>query len=94
MSRRTPKSDKLVGEVLDMSYHRNGVSGRGFWTVLFVGHPEADSLVAGNTFVATFFPADESEDEDWDVEACISVLRLSDLNDGNAEHVERGQLPA
>lgn len=73
-----------------MSYHRNGVSGRGFWTILFEGHSDADSIVAGHTFVATFFPAEEFEEDFEDVEACTAVLRLSDLNDSNAEQAWRG----
>lgn len=33
-----------------MSYHRNGISGRGFWTIIFRGHEDADSLVKGYVF--------------------------------------------
>ncbi len=78
-----------------MSFHRNGVSGRGFWNVIFKGHPDADSMVAGYTFVATFFPKAEEQDKcaecehDGD-EACVAVLRLDNLNEGNAEQAWRG----
>lgn len=90
--RGTPKSAKVVGECLGMSYHRNGVSGRGFWTILFRGHDDADSLVKGNLFVATFFPKEEGDEEEDipDVEACVAVLRLDDLNAGDAEQAWRG----
>ena len=86
---------KLVGEVLDMSYHRNGVSGRGFWTILFEGNKHADSLVKGHRFVATFFHKEDGEtDENGNSyvpeEACVAVLRLADLNEGNAELAWRG----
>lgn len=86
------RDSKSVGEVLDMSYHRNGVSGRGFWNIIFKGHEDADNIVAGHIFVATFFPADEME-EGYEAEgddACVAVLRLGDLNQGNAEQAWRG----
>jgi hypothetical protein len=78
-----------------MSYHRNGVSGRGFWTILFRGHDDADSLVKGHLFVATFFPKEDGEEDEegtsWvPEEACVAVLRLDDLNEGNAEQAWRG----
>lgn len=77
-----------------MSYHRNGVSGRGFWTILFVGHEDAGNTVAGFRFVATFFPREPEnpEDDRYDqpVEACVSVLRIQDLNEGNADMAWRG----
>lgn len=79
-----------------MSHHRNGVSGRGFWTILFVGHEDADSnTVAGFRFVATFFPREpENPEDDSDefatVEACVAVLRVQDLNEGNADMAWRG----
>ncbi len=85
-----------MGEVLDMSYHRNGVSGRGFWTILFVGHEDAEvTTIAGFRFVATFFPREpdnpaDDRDGQTPVEACVSVLRVQDLNDGNAENAWRG----
>jgi len=96
LAKRIPKSGRLVGEVLDMSYHRNGVSGRGFWTILFVGHDDAEiTTIAGFRFVATFFPrepdnpADDS-DEFSTVEACVAVLRVQDLREGNADIAWRG----
>jgi hypothetical protein len=84
-----------------MSYHRNGVSGRGFWNIIFRGHDDADGMVAGHTFVATFFPAEEvGEDEEecerhtgpdyGPEEACVAVLRLDDLNNSNADQAWRG----
>jgi hypothetical protein len=79
-----------------MSYHRNGISGRGFWNIIFRGHDDADSLVKGHTFVATFFPREpelgfEADNPDDDtVEACVAVLRLDDLNKSNAEQAWRG----
>ena len=79
-----------------MSYHRNGISGRGFWTILFVGHDDAEiTTIAGFRFVATFFPrepdnpADDSDDF-VAVAACVSVLRVQDLRDGNAQNAWRG----
>ncbi len=87
---------KTVGDVLDMSYHRNGVSGRGFWTILFMGHEDADSnTIAGFRFVATFFPwepenSKDDSDEFSTVEACVAVLRVQDLAVGNAEMAWRG----
>jgi hypothetical protein len=85
---------KVVGEVIDMSFHRNGVSGRGFWNIIFKGHPDADSIVAGYTFVATFFAKEEQDkcdecEHEGDV-ACVAVLRLDDLNEGHAEQAWRG----
>jgi hypothetical protein len=86
---------KKVGEVLDMCYHRNGTSGRGFWTILFKGHSNASSKVAGHTFVATYFPGEESADEDPEdyreaEAACVAVLRLGDLDQGHANQCWRG----
>jgi hypothetical protein len=87
-------SGKLVGNVLNMSYHRNGVSGRGFWTILFEGHKDSEKLIAGYTFVATFFPPielDEDEDETYEsAEACVAVLRVSDIVKGNTQAAWRG----
>lgn len=88
-------SGKVVGKCLDMSYHRNGVSGRGFWTILFEGHPSAEKLIANFTFVATFFPREpdnpEDDSDEFDtIEACVAVLRLNDINKGNADMAWRG----
>jgi hypothetical protein len=80
---------KLVGEVIDMSYHRNGVTGRGFWNIIFKGHPNADEIVAGYKFVATFF-AQETGEDDLVTPACVAVLRLCDLQADNAEPAWRG----
>lgn len=95
LGKRRPKSDRTVGEVLDMSYHRNGVSGRGFWHIIFKGHDDADGQVAGYRFIATFFPREpdnpEDDSDDFDtVEACVAVLRVEDINAGNAEMAWRG----
>ena len=85
------KIKPLVGPVLDMSYHRNGVSGRGFWTILFEGHPDSEEKsIKQHAFVATFFPREEDEDGNTLEEACVSVLRLRDLNAKNAERSWRG----
>ena len=86
------KSGKLVGDVTDMSYHRNGSGGRGFWSILFEGHPGAEDLVANHTFIATFFPADEvDEDGDYEgTEACVAVLRVNDISKGNLHFGWRG----
>ena len=88
MSQIIAMSNKLVGEVIDMSFHRNGISGRGFWTILFKG------TTVGGVFVATFFPKGEFVSEDGDLvdgeEACVAVLRLEDLKEGNAKTTWRG----
>ena len=78
---------KTVGEVLDMSYHRNGISGRGFWTIIFTGAPKTDE--ADQTFVATFFPEEEM-DGSPNVEACVAVLLIGDLVDRCASNGWRG----
>ena len=71
---------KRVGLVVDMSYHRNGVSGRGFWTILFEGAKGSD--IEGESFVATYFPGGD--------EICTAVLRLDPLIAGNADNCMRG----
>jgi hypothetical protein len=84
-----------------MSYHRNGVSGRGFWHIIFKGHDEAGEQVAGYRFIATFFPAEEVDPNEEECErhrgpdygpeeACVAVLRVEDINAGNAEMAWRG----
>ena len=84
------RSEKLVGNVLNMSYHRNGSSGRGFWTILFEGHPESEDITANHTFVATFFPKEEAICEFAEVDACVAVLRVTDIAKGNTEQAWRG----
>ena len=87
---------RTVGEVLDMSYHRNGVSGRGFWTILFLGHEDADSnTIAGLRFVATLFPRPPGfrapdDSAEFVAEACVAVLRVQDLEAGDANMAWRG----
>jgi hypothetical protein len=72
---------RLIGEVVDMDYHRNGISGIGFWTIIFEASDESDC--AGQTFVATYFPNDENE-------CFTAVLRLNDLTKGNSGGCMRG----
>ena len=74
---------KRIGKVLDMGYHRNGVGGEGFWTILFEGPGRKFSRSKGHTYVATFFPNDENE-------VRTAVLLVSDLIRGNAKGTMRG----
>jgi hypothetical protein len=74
-------AEPVVGKVVDMDYHRNGISGEGFWTIIFEGGEGSDC--AGQTFVATFFPNEENE-------CFTAVLRLNDLTKANAGGCMRG----
>lgn len=71
-------SKRVVGRVIDMGYHRNGVSGEGFWTIIFEGADGSD--VAGEVFVATYF----GDDDDVIRTAVLRVKSLAygDANDG------------
>jgi hypothetical protein len=86
ISIRTRKRINLVGRVLDVGYHRNGVCGAGFWTVLFVGHKDADETVRGSRFVATRFDHGTLDSSDLR----IAVLRVDDLDHGDANNCWRG----
>ena len=77
----------LVGEVEDMSFHRNGISGEGFWTILFKGHEDADSTIKGQRFLATVASKTDGPGED---DIHTRVHRLSDLVDGDAGNAWRG----
>ena len=74
---------KRVGHVSDIHYHRNGVQGNGFWTILFEGAKESPDL-AGKSYVATFF-----EDQDGDGHN-TAVLALDPLVRGDATYCMRG----
>lgn len=59
--------EKLVKEVKQIEFHRNGVGGAGFYAILFISHvDEKDSLM-----VATLF----------DEFGYCAVLRVPDLSD-------------
>ncbi len=72
---------KRVGHVTDMYYHRNGVGGNGFWTILFEGAKESPDI-AGKSFVATLFEEEH--------EINTAVLELDPLVRGVANHCMRG----
>jgi hypothetical protein len=63
-----------------MYYHRNGVSGNGFWTILFEGAKGGD--LEGRSFVATYF------EEEHQINT--AVLDLEPLIRGEANHCIRG----
>ncbi len=71
----------FVGDVLDMGYHRNGVGGEGFWTIIFRGHEHCDC--AGELFVATYFENDENAIR-------TAVLRVRAIEAGDAQTALRG----
>jgi len=76
--KQTRREVPLIGEVIDVARHRNGVSGEGFYAVLFRGARGSD--VDGKQFVATVF----------DDAGYVAVLALGDLADGDARGCYRG----
>jgi hypothetical protein len=74
------KNEKLVGRVIDMGYHRNGVSGSGFWTIIFEGKLEN----RGRKFTAVYFENENNR------EILTAVLAVDSLVDGNANLCWRG----
>ena len=85
-----------VGEyvVLDVTYHRNGVSGEGFMTGIFSRQVEGDDFENG-TFVFTLFQSYSGKEEEDTFDKITgdykcAVLRLEDLNTGSVENAWRG----
>jgi hypothetical protein len=79
--------------VIDVDYHRNGVSGIGFMTGLFSCNK--GDLSERGMFVFTLFPSYTGKNEDETFDNCIgdyrcAVLRLEDLNNNTAENAWRG----
>ena len=81
MNRTADRKRKRVGLVVDMGYHRNGISGEGFWTIIFEGAKGTEA--ENKSYVATFFPNDEAE-------CRTAVLLVDDLIRGNAKGTMRG----
>lgn len=72
-----------VGRVIDMDYHRNGVTGEGFWCIIFEGSKHSD--VAGEVFVATYFGDDDDVIR-------TAILRVKSIAHGNAHDDMRGDV--
>lgn len=93
---------KKIGDykVLDVDYHRNGVSGEGFYTGIFL---DVSGDQKGKKFTFVMFPSfsgwvkgkeqEEALDYTYD-DACgdyrCAVLCLDDVNSGTAESAWRG----
>jgi len=86
----------IIGEftVIDVDYHRNGISGEGFMTGLFSTKSEYDNSKT-DTFMFTLFASWSGEGKDETFDECTgdyrcAILRLEDLNNGTSENAWRG----
>jgi hypothetical protein len=75
------RAPNYVGNVVDVVWHRNGVSGHGFHSVLFQGAKGTE--LEGQQLVATVFDVEvTSEDEPTGIErldGVVAVLNVSEI---------------
>lgn len=97
MSNYVPSKFKPVKigiyKVVDVAYHRNGISGEGFMTGLF--HVTSGDKSERGKFVFTLFTSWSGKDKEETFDNCTgdyrcAVLRLEDLNKGTSENAWRG----